>query len=135
MFKIVFLTKRKPGVSEAEYFRHYADIHFPLATALPGLVSYHQQPILHGAWNGTDSFPDYDAVSEYTFESKQAADQAFRAAQGIALNEDTGAFIDWDSVLSIPVELSQSFTAARHWVRDTAGSPQSNMSEATATRS
>jgi uncharacterized protein (TIGR02118 family) len=117
VFKIVFLTKRKAGVTESEYFRHYTDIHFPLAIVLPGLLAYHQQPIVHGGWNGTDSFPEYDALSEYTFESQEAADLAFASPQGKALDEDTGAFIDWDTVLSIPVTVRQSFTAARHWVQ------------------
>lgn len=114
VFKIVFLTKRKAGVSESKYFRHYADIHFPLAVALPGLLAYDQQPIVHGGWNGTDSFPGYDALSEYTFETKEAAEQAFASPQGMALNEDTGHFIDWDTVLSIPVTVHQSYSASRH---------------------
>jgi uncharacterized protein (TIGR02118 family) len=116
LFKIVFLTKRKAGITESEYFRHYAEVHFPLATALPGLLAYHQQPIAHGGWNGSDSFPEYDALSEYTFESQESADLAFASPQGEALNEDTGAFIDWDTVLSIPVTVSQTYSAARHWV-------------------
>ncbi len=111
VFKIVFLTKRKAGVTESEYFRHYADIHFPLAIALPGLVAYRQQPIVHGGWNETDSFPEYDALSEYTFESQQTAELAFNSSQGKALNEDTGAFIDWDTVLSIPVTVHKSYAA------------------------
>lgn len=116
MFKIVFLTKRKAGVSESQYFRHYADIHFPLAVALPGLLAYYQQPLVHGGWNGTDSFPTYDALSEYTFETKGAAEQAFASPQGAALNEDTGHFIDWDTVLSIPVTVQQSYSARRHYL-------------------
>lgn len=120
VFKIVFLTKRKAGVSESRYFRHYAEIHFPLAVALPGLLAYYQQLIVHGGWNGTDSFPDYDALSEYTFETEKAAEQAFASPQGTALNEDTGHFIDWGTVLSIPVTVHQSYTAGRHWL---AGDP------------
>jgi uncharacterized protein (TIGR02118 family) len=117
VFKIVFLTRRKAGITESEYFRHYADIHFPLAIVLPGLLAYYQQPIVHGGWNETDSFPQYDALSEYTFESREAADLAFASPQGKALNEDTGAFIDWDTVLSIPVTVRRSFTAAKDRVQ------------------
>ncbi|MDQ0867304.1 EthD family reductase [Arthrobacter globiformis] len=118
MYKLIFVTKRKAGLSQEEYFQHYAEVHFPLATAIPGLISYNQMPIVHGAWYGSDSFPDYDAVSEYTFESKEAADLAYASPEGIALNEDTGEFIDWDTVLTIPVEVNQSHTAAKHWVKN-----------------
>ncbi|BCW58611.1 EthD family reductase [Arthrobacter sp. StoSoilB20] len=116
LFKIVFLTRRKAGVSESKYLRHYSEVHFQLAVALPGLLAYYQQPILHGGWNATDSFPDYDALSEYSFETREAAERAFASAQGAALNEDTGYFIDWDTVLSIPVAVHQSYSAEKHWL-------------------
>ncbi|HWH26379.1 MAG TPA: EthD family reductase [Pseudolysinimonas sp.] len=109
MFTIAFLTKRRPDLSLDEYLHHYEKVHFPLAVKLPGLVSYTQQPIVHGGWNGTDSFPEYDGLSLYTFESKDEADAAFASPAGVALNEDTGLFMDWPSVLSIPVETLQQF--------------------------
>ena len=37
--------------------------------------------------------------------------------QGKALNEDTAAFIDWDTVLSLPVTVLQFFTAAKRWFK------------------
>ena len=111
MFTIAFLTRRVPGMTRQEFFRHYHETHFPLAIRLPGLVSYQQNRIAHedDIWTEPESFPDYDALSLYSFESREAADAAFSSPEGQALNEDTGTFMDWPSVLSIPVEHTQRY--------------------------
>lgn len=102
VFTLAFLTRPKPGITLEQFYEHYTDIHRPLAEKLPGLVSYRQTKILQEGYRGGDAI-DYAAFSEYTFESEEAADAAYNSPEGMALDEDTGRFIDWPSVLTIPL--------------------------------
>jgi uncharacterized protein (TIGR02118 family) len=98
---IVFVTRRLPHLTHDEFVRHYVQIHAPLAQTLPGLVEYRQMPVPRDyAWNGQD--PTYDAVSVYVFESDEAAVAAWASPEGVALNEDTMKFMQWDSILTFP---------------------------------
>jgi hypothetical protein len=60
MFTIAFLTRRVDGMTAEEFFEHYRTTHYDLASRMPGLVSYQQAPIRHGAggWTEPESFPD-----------------------------------------------------------------------------
>ncbi len=108
MHVLTFLTRRIPGMSADEFRDHYETTHFELAICMPGLVSYRQTILCHGtgAWAAAaDGFPDYDALSTYTFESAEAVKSAFASDAGIALDADTRTFMDWDSIVSIESEL------------------------------
>jgi uncharacterized protein (TIGR02118 family) len=110
MYTIVFVTKRKPGLTREQYLSHYHTTHFQLATKMPGLVSYRQMPIRPDGPRSEDA-PDYDAVSEYVFDSDEAAMASWASPQGRATDDDTGEFIDWPSVISLPVHV------AKEWIR------------------
>ena len=51
-------------------------------------------------WNG--QVPEYDSVSTYVFTDDAAAEAAWASPEGIALNEDTSVFMDWDTVIAYP---------------------------------
>jgi arginase len=106
MFTLVYLTRRIEGMTREAFLDHYHRIHRPLALRLPGLLSYAQMPITRDGYLGDRAFPDYDAVSEYTFSSSAAAEAAFGSPEGIALDEDTGLFMDWPTVITLPVTVS-----------------------------
>ena len=114
MYTLTILTKRKPGVTREEFFEHYQDTHFRLASALPGLVSYQQASIEHGAhaWQQPEPHPDYDALSTYTFASYEEAHESFSSELGRIVDEDTGSFIDWPSVIFVPSTPLQRFESA-----------------------
>lgn len=117
MYTITILTKRKPGVSRREFFAHYESVHFELASALPDLVAYEQAAIQHGdrgAWREPESHADYDALSTYTFPSWELARKSFDSEFGKLVDQDTGAFIDWPSVVFIPSTSLQRYSAALH---------------------
>jgi uncharacterized protein (TIGR02118 family) len=111
MYTMAILTKAKPGVSTEQFLEHYRTTHFELASRLPGLVSYQQARVAHGAeaWTSPESYPEYDALSIYTFESYQAARAAFDSEAGRAVDADTGLFIDWPTVLFAPAKILQAF--------------------------
>ncbi|MBT8163163.1 MULTISPECIES: EthD domain-containing protein [Arthrobacter] len=101
-YTLAFLTRPKPGITLEKFYQHYTEVHRPLAEKLPGLLSYRQTRILKEGYRGDDAI-DYAAYSEYTFENEGDAATAFESPEGIALNEDTGRFMDWPSVLTIPL--------------------------------
>jgi len=102
MHTIIFVTKRRPELSLEEFVRHYREVHGPLAQNLPGLVEYQQRLIRHEGPR-SDEAPDYDAVSTYLFESDEAAAASWVSPEGLLVEEDTGKFMDWPTVISLPV--------------------------------
>jgi uncharacterized protein (TIGR02118 family) len=101
VYTIVFITRRLPHLTHEEFIRHYEDVHAPLAQRLPGVVEYHQLPI-RADYECNGQVATYDAVSVYTFASKEAAEAAWASAEGAVLDKDTVTFMDWDSILSFP---------------------------------
>ena len=101
MHTIVFACQRVPGMSRADYETHYHEIHAPLACALPGLLEYRQM-LIRSDYQWHDQASDYDSISTYVFADDAAAQAAWASPEGIALNEDTGAFMDWDTVIAYP---------------------------------
>ncbi|MFJ3802875.1 EthD domain-containing protein [Streptomyces sp. NPDC090088] len=101
MHTIIFATRRKPGLTREQFAEHYRSVHAPLARRLPGLVEY-RQTLLRDDYQWEGQKCGYDAVSVYVFESDEAAEAAWASPEGVALNEDTLLFIDWDTVISYP---------------------------------
>jgi uncharacterized protein (TIGR02118 family) len=98
---LVFATRRKPGLTREEFAEHYHTVHAPLARKLPGLVEYRQTLLREDhLWHGQRC--EYDAVSVYVFESDEAAEAAWKSPEGTAVDEDTGRFIDWATVIAYP---------------------------------
>lgn len=72
---------------------------------MPGLVQYIHYPIrpagrgdIHAA-----SPPGFDALSIYIFESAEAAEGAWNAPSNIAIQEDSSVFIDFESMITLPL--------------------------------
>ena len=109
MHTLIYVMKRKPGMSLEQFLAHYRDVHGPLVRAnLPGIVSYMHYPIrettkgdLHAA------APEYDAVSIYTFASSEAAEAAWNAPTAAVVQEDSAKFLDFDTLITLPVDVRQ----------------------------
>ncbi len=111
MHTIAFLTKRVPGMSREDFETHYRTTHYALSTKLPGLISYQQSMIEpdDGSWPASAAIAGYDALSLYTFASKEAAEAAFAGPEGEATNTDTPLFMEWSTVIGIPTTVIQRF--------------------------
>lgn len=109
VFALTFLTRPLPGVTLEQFVEHYRGVHFVLGQRLPGLLSYQQSMLVKedGAWPLSDLLNSWEALSIYTFESVGDAEAAFSSEEGIALDADTGLFMEWESVLSLPGEVLQ----------------------------
>ncbi len=78
MFKVIALIKRKPGMSKADFIKHYETGHAPLARkCFPQIVQYRRNFIeLEGAfiYPGTTE-PDFDSVTEIWYRDRAAYDE------------------------------------------------------------
>jgi uncharacterized protein (TIGR02118 family) len=116
MIKVIGLLRRKPGVSQEDFFRHWRDDHGPLAMRIPGFgsrvrkyVQIHRRDIPElGArerYNQASLPMEYDGAVEMWFDNLKELQKAFAAlADPVAckeLREDEDRFIDGTNTLSV----------------------------------
>lgn len=73
MFNVIFLVKKKRGMSQEEFIRYWIDEHTPLTAKVPGLRSYRCYP--SAGHDGAE--PAFDAVAILEFDDESA----WRAAE------------------------------------------------------
>jgi len=100
MVKLVCMLKRKEGLTPAQFYQHWFDVHGPLIRSTPELarhvLRYEQhRRVLQPAWAGT---PGYDGVTIQWFESVEAF-SAFCAEPTYAqlIEPDEATFLDRDA--------------------------------------
>ena len=118
MIKVIGLLKRKAGVSQEEFFRHWKDHHGALAMRIPGFgtrvrkyVQVHRVNIpdlgARERYNQATLPMEYDGAVEMWFDNLEELQKAFAAlADPVAckeLREDEDRFIDGKNTLSIIV--------------------------------
>jgi uncharacterized protein (TIGR02118 family) len=85
MVHLLFLIKRKPGLSKQAFSRHWREIHGPLAQRIPGFHRYVQSHTLET--QGED--PPYDGVAEIWIADEGAGKEVFQTRE-----YREGAFVD-----------------------------------------
>ena len=95
MIKSISLLTRRPGLSHAEFVRHWVQIHAPLAHAVPGVRRYVQNHIA-----GERRRPDIpatevavDGIAELWYDDRAAMDRANASAEAKRLHDDGALFI------------------------------------------
>ena len=108
MIKLVFVIRRREGLSEEEFHRYWIEEHGPLAKRLLeelGATRYVQthtiRPDLNDALAATRSTgPPYDGLAEITWESLEKLVAASTSEEGLRVNavlaEDEAEFIDFE---------------------------------------
>jgi len=91
MTKIVFLVKKHPDLSRAEYQRYSTEIHSPIVMRLPGLQKYTVNYVLPA--NPEEKVP-YDGMVELWFESSEALQKAFASEVFQEASADLPNFLD-----------------------------------------
>ncbi|QND44411.1 EthD domain-containing protein (plasmid) [Rhizobium lusitanum] len=105
MYTVAFIFKRKPGLPLDEFLAYYRDSHGPLMISLikdKGLISYEHLPVDTTVTDGryvADDGPAFDAISVYSFGSKEEAEACWAIPEVIA---DSAAFIDFDTMVTLP---------------------------------
>jgi len=104
MMKWMLFVRRKPGLTHEAFRAHYEQVHAPLAMRLlPGIRRYVRNYLLP-----TPHMPDpaWDAISEFWFDSPEAAQAArdwYAADATQTLQRDEMAFMDRDSMIMYDV--------------------------------
>lgn len=91
MFKALIFIHRKPGVSEAEFRRHWREVHGPKAARIPGLVRYVQN---HRPRDATGKTPFCDGIAEMWYADEATYRGSRESPEARAAVADLDAFVD-----------------------------------------
>ena len=99
MIKSVTLLKRKPGLTDEEFYGHWKEIHGPLAArVIPGLRKYVQ--------NHSVAFPrvknEFDGFAELWFDDLEALEEYFiwrQTDEAKVLLDDENKCFDWSQAI------------------------------------
>lgn len=111
--KLMFLARRRPGLTVEEFQRHWLDVHAPLVDSTPGLVRYVQCHVTPDSYGARP--PAWDGVAELCF--------ADRAALGDALGSDSFRVQRADVERFIDIDTIAAFVAREHVLIGAAGAP------------
>jgi uncharacterized protein (TIGR02118 family) len=124
MIKLVILLKRKPGLSQEDFRRHYENRHAPLALKyLDHLLldyrrNYPQRELSYLSSNlaSPESGGSYDAVAEMVVADSAALEELYRVLADpqvkSVIAEDEARFLDRDSIRIMVCEEERSPRAA-----------------------
>jgi len=96
MIKLVYCVRKKPGLSDTEFFDYWKNIHGVIGARIPRLRRLVQSHRL--AVPGDKYQPDYDGMAELWFEDMEALLAARESAEWKAATEDEANFIDHANV-------------------------------------
>ncbi|CAN5848276.1 hypothetical protein BH20CHL4_BH20CHL4_13250 [soil metagenome] len=102
MFYVVFLVKKKAGMSQEEFTSYWIREHTPLTANLPGLRAYHCFPMI--GYDG--AAPPFDAIAYVAFDDEAAWRVAERSPELATALADGPNFQT--------VEDTMAFYAVRH---------------------
>ena len=91
MLKFVVVLRRKPDWTHERFRDYFVRIHGPLAQKIPGLRRYRQNFPVPDAKRPA---PDWDAVVELFFDSREAMEAAWETPEGRAATEDVDVMAD-----------------------------------------
>lgn len=110
MYKVIVLVSRKPGMSRADFQRHYETVHVPLVkTLVPALVEYRRNffdPVEVEIMPGAEA-PDFDCITEMWFKDRAGFEALTEInndpVKGMLLAEDALKFMDPAKTRLMPV--------------------------------
>ena len=96
VIKLVYCITKKPGLSDAEFFDYWQNIHGPIGARIPGLRKLVQSHTLSATKPITVA--DYDGMAELWFDDLEALLTARRSPEWQAATADEKNFVDGDKV-------------------------------------
>jgi uncharacterized protein (TIGR02118 family) len=96
MIKLVYCIRKKPELSDTEFFDYWKNIHATIGARIPRLRRLVQSHRLNVP--GDRYQPDYDGMAELWFEDMEALLAARESPEWRAATEDEGNFIDQTKV-------------------------------------
>lgn len=101
MFKVIFLVKRKAGLSKEQYQAHSDGVHAPIVLTLPELRKY---VVNYAISTDAEGDPPHDGVIELWFDSADDFQRALASEQGQQALADQANFLDVSATMMLPVE-------------------------------
>ena len=96
MIKVVYCITKKPGMTEAEFFDYWQNVHGPIGASLPGLRKLVQSHAVRPSDDTRQA--DYDGVAELWFDDVDALLAARQSEEWRISSEDEKNFIDHSRV-------------------------------------
>lgn len=102
MVKLIYCITKKPGLSDEEFFRYWAEIHGVIGSRIPGLRKLVQSRRID--FPGDKYSASYDGVAELWFDDFNALLKARQSEEWRASTEDEANFIDHTRVAYLVTE-------------------------------
>ncbi len=93
MIKLMYILKRKEGMSREEFKDYWLNTHAPLVLKMPNLRKY--------VVNISSGDADFDGVAELWFDSAEDMNMALKSEAGKAVVKDAGNFVSKAHVLTV----------------------------------
>ena len=106
MVRLTCLLRRKPGITPAEFHRHWREVHGPLVASTRSgshVLRYEQHPRPLEDYQGDDD-PGYDGVTVQWFASMADYQAHMSEPDFAAVWEDIGNFLDRDRLEFVVTE-------------------------------
>jgi uncharacterized protein (TIGR02118 family) len=87
MVKAIYLIRRKPAMSAADFHRYWREVHGAIAARIPGMRRYVQ-------CHAIDERGEYDGAAEAWFDDMAAVERAVASPEYAAARADEARFID-----------------------------------------
>jgi uncharacterized protein (TIGR02118 family) len=118
MVKAIFIASKLPGLTLAEFFEHWHDVHGPLAARVPGLRRYVQNHAIQEAYSFRGM--THDGWSELWFDSLEALHAAVASPEWGALREDGAQLFAQPMGIGVARELVQKEIGGEPGLSETA---------------
>ncbi len=102
MYHVVFLVKRNPQMSQAEFARYWIEEHTPFTARVPGVRAYRCYPVA----GPQETTPPFDGVAILSFDDEATYRAAIASPEFAAAIGDAPNFQD--------TATTTSFFAAEH---------------------
>ena len=96
MIKLVYCISKKPGLTDAEFFDYWKNVHAPIGARIPGIRRFVQSHRI--VVPGDKHPPHYDGMVELWFDDIEALLNARKSPEWKASSEDEANFIDHSRV-------------------------------------
>lgn len=103
MFKVVFLVKRREGMSREAYQAYSTERHAPIVAGLPGIRRY---VVNYSQVGPADDEPAYDGIVELWFDHQGDFETALASERGQQALADQPNFLDVSRTVMLPVSES-----------------------------
>ena len=100
MVKVIYLIRRKSGLSTEDFHRYWRDVHGAIAARIPGLRRYVQCHAIARDGDGSA----YDGAAEAWFDDMEAVRRAVASPEYAAARADEGRFINLEQTTLIFTE-------------------------------